>query len=120
MYISSVIALLFALALAHPAKVQQNGKDVGYKNTVNPVSVKKEREASFIEMKELVKVAYYYDYSRKYRVEYVFNHPQPICPESIKKIAINLACPAGDPSITRPGPPQKTGRDLSRPSAKFY
>jgi hypothetical protein len=115
-----LILIAFAIAGNLPANTQQNENGKAYAKAYYQDTVKKEKAVHFTELPELVILVYTYDERRDYRMEYIFSHPLPVCPENIKAIAINLACPAGDPARTITRPPQKTGRDLSRPSAKFY
>ncbi len=115
-----LILIAFAMAGNLPANTQQNENGKVYAKAYYQDTVKKEKAVQFTEMQELVIVAYTYDGRRNYRMEYIFSHPLPVCPERMKAIAVNLACPAGDPSRTIIRPVVKTERDLSRPSAKFF
>lgn len=117
---SPIILLAFAIAGSLTASTQQNENKLVYAKSYYQDTVKNLKAVHFTELPELVILAYTYDDRRDYRMEYIFSHPLPVCPEKIKAIAINLACRSGDPSRTITRTPQKTGRDLSRPSAKFY
>ena len=117
---SPIILLGLAIAGSFTASTQQNENKMEYTKSYYQDTVKKGKAVHYTEMQELVILSYTYDDRRNCRMEYVFSHPLPVCPERIKAIAVNLACRAGDPSRTIPRQPQKTGRDLSLPSAKFH